>query len=116
MAITSDGAQAFGIEVSPVTINAVTYVCEDMSYDYPGSRVDVNDSNGEPLGSTTIPERVEVSGTLQLATTGTAVPTIGQEMILTGRNAATFILTSCGEASTAGDYAKVSISGYKKIN
>jgi hypothetical protein len=31
MAVTSDGTQSFGIEVSPVTINTVDYVAEDFS-------------------------------------------------------------------------------------
>ena len=117
MAITSDGTQAFGIEASPVTINSVTYVAESLSFNRTGSRADVNDSNGEPLGSTTIPGRIECSGTLQLATAGTAIPTVGQNFVLSSsRNDGTYILTSVDEAETAGDYVKVSFSGYKQIN
>lgn len=117
MAITSDGTQAFGIEASPVTINAVTYVAESLSFSRTGNRADINDSNGEPLGSVTIPGRVEVSASLQLATATTAVPTVGQNFTLTGtRDDGTYILTSIDEAESAGDYVKCSISGYKQIN
>ena len=117
MAVTSDGTQSFGIEVSPVTINSVDYVAEDFNATYAGNRVDINDSNGEPLGSTTVPQRVEFSATLQYATASTANPTIGQEMVLaSGRNATTYVLTEVGDAQTQGDYAKCSVSGYKKIN
>ena len=117
MAITSDGTEAFGIEDSPVTINGVTYVVESASFTYGSSRVDVNDANGEPSGSVTIPGRVEGSCTLQYASSSTANPAIGNEMVTTGsRNAATYIITEVGDAQTAGDYAKCSVSFYKKIN
>ena len=119
MAITSDGTQSFGIQDSPVTINSVTYVCESMSFTYGSNRVDVNDANGEPLGSVTVPNRVEGSASLQYAAGTTANPTIGQEMVTSatnGRNNSTYIITEVGDAQTAGDFAKCSISFYKKLN
>ena len=117
MAITSDGTQAFGIEASPVTINGVTYVAESLSFNRTGNRADINDSNGEPLGSVTIPGRVEVSATLQLATASTAIPAIGNGFTLSGtRDDGTYVITSVDEAETAGDYVKCSISGYKQLN
>lgn len=116
MAITSDGTEAFGIEDSPVTIGGVTYVVESASFTYGSNRVDINDSNGEPSGSVTIPGRVEGSMTVQYAASTTANPSIGAEVANTGRNSGTFIITEVGDAQTAGDYAKCSISFYKKIN
>ena len=117
MAITSDGTQAFGIEASPVTINAITYVAESMSFNRTGNRADINDSNGEPLGSVTIPGRIEFSATLQLATGNTAIPSVGQTLLLAGtRDDGTYILGSVDEAQSAGDYVKCSVSGYKQIN
>jgi hypothetical protein len=117
MAITSDGTQAFGIEASPVTIDSVVYVAESLSFNKTGNRADVNDSNGEPLGSVTIPGRIEFSGTLQLATATTEIPSVGKTMVLSGtRNDGTFIVTSADEAESAGDYVKVNVSGYRKIN
>lgn len=122
MAITSDGTQSFGIQDSPVTINSITYVCESMSFTYGSNRVDVNDSNGEPLGSVTVPNRVEFSATLQYSTDSASTapnPAIGQEMVTAatnGRNNSTFVLTEVGDAQSQGDYAKCSVSGYEKIN
>tara|TARA_R110000824_G_scaffold180061_2_gene360449 strand:+ start:375 stop:728 length:354 start_codon:yes stop_codon:yes gene_type:complete len=117
MAITSDGTQAFGIESSPVTINAVVYVVESLSFSRTGNRADINDSNGEPLGSVVVPGRTEISGTIQLATGSTDIPAVGNAMVLSGtRNDGTFTLTSVDEAETQGDYVKVSFSGYKQIN
>ena len=119
MAITSDGTQSFGIQDSPVTINSITYICESMSFTYGSNRVDVNDSNGEPIGSVVVPNRIEGSATLQYAAGTTVNPTIGQEMVTAatdGRNNATYVLTEVGDAQTAGDYGKCSVSFYKKIN
>lgn len=119
MAITSDGTQSFGIQDSPVTINSVTYVMEAFNITYGSNRVDINDSNGEPLGSTIVPNRVEGSATLQYAAGDTANPTLGQEFTTSstdGRNNTTYVITEVGDAQTQGDYAKCSISFYKKIN
>ena len=117
MAITSDGTHAFGIEDSPVTIDSVTYVLEGASYSQSSSRADINDSNGEPLGSTIVPSRVEGSATLQLAAADTAIPSLGDEFTLSGgRNDGTYIITDVGETQSQGDYAKVAISFYKKLN
>ena len=122
MAITSDGTQSFGIQDSPVTIDSISYVMENATFTYGSSRVDVNDSNGEPLGSTTIPGRVEGSATLQYSTDNSTTapnPSVGEEMTLNttdARNNGTYILTEVGDAQTQGDYAKCSISFYKKIN
>lgn len=119
MAITSDGTQSFGIQDSPITINLVTYVVESASFTYGSNRVDLNDSNGEPSGSTIVPGRVEGTATLQYAAGDTANPTIGQEFTTSatdGRNNTTFIITEVGDSQSQGDYAKCNISFYKKIN
>jgi len=122
MAITSDGTQSFGIQDSPVTINSISYVMENATFTYGSNRVDINDSNGEPLGTTLVPNRVEGSATLQYST-DTAVtapnPSIGHEMVTSttnARNNSTYVLTEVGDAQTQGDYAKCSISFYEKIN
>ena len=119
MAITSDGTQSFSIQDSPLTINSVTYIAESINFTYGSNRVDINDSNGEPLGSTIVPNRVEGSATLQYAAGDTANPTLGQEFTLSstdGRNNTTYVITEVGDAQTQGDYAKCSISFYKKLN
>ena len=62
MAITSDGTQAFGLNTT--TIDG--FVVESFSTSFTSNRVDLDDSNGEPLGSTTIPGRVEFSASFAL--------------------------------------------------
>tara|TARA_R100001163_G_C5062024_1_gene199020 strand:+ start:2207 stop:2566 length:360 start_codon:yes stop_codon:yes gene_type:complete len=119
MAITSDGTQAFGIESSPVTINAVTYVAESLSFSYSGTRADINDSNGEPLGSTVIPGRLECSGTLQLSSTSVVSDVRGLEFTITsgsGSSTGTYLIVDASEAFSQGDYVKMSFNAYKKLN
>jgi len=122
MAITSDGTQSFGIQDSPVTINSITYVLESASFTFGSNRVDINDSNGEPVGSTIVPNRVEGTATLQYPTdsdTTAPNPALGEVMVLAttnGRNNGNYVLTEVGDAQSQGDYAKCSISFYEQIN
>ena len=121
MAIVRDGTQSFGIQDSPITISGVTFVMEGASFTYGASRVDINDSNGEPLGATLVPSRVEGSATLQYAEASTANPVVGDEITLTtGRAGAgtdgVFVISEVGDAQSQGDYAKCSISFFKKTN
>ena len=119
MAITSDGTQSFGIQDSPVTINSITYVLENANFTYGSNRVDINDSNGEPLGSTVIPGRRECTGTLQLAANTTASKVRQHEFVISATNSdldGTYLITECSEAQTQGDYVKVSFTAYQKVN
>mgnify|MGYP003146367109 CR=1 FL=1 len=122
MAITSDGTQSFGIQDSPVTINSIAYVMENATFTYGSSRVDINDSNGEPLGSTIVPNRVEGTATLQYATDTDVTapnPSLGHEIVTAttnARNNATYVITEVGDSQSQGDYAKCSISFYEKVN
>ena len=96
-----------------------TYILESFSFNLSASRVDLNDSNGEPVGSTIIPGRVEVSGTLQIAANSVPANLIGQTMTLDLTNSdydGDYLLVDCSVAESAGDYAKLSVNGYRKIN
>ena len=119
MAITSDGTQAFGV-TSPLTINSVVFGAEGLNFSFTGSRADLNDSNGEPVGSTVIPGRTEVSGTVQLAADTTLSNIRQQEFTIDNSPDTsldgTYLITEASEAQTQGDYAKVSFTAYKKIN
>ena len=117
MAITRDGTQAFGIEDSPVTINAVTYVMENASFTYGSNVPEVVDGNGEAIGRTIVPSPVEGTATLQLAASDTALPALGNEFTTSGdRNADTYIITEVSDTQSSGDYEKVNISFYAKLN
>lgn len=117
MAIIQDGQQAFGIESSPITIDGTAYVAESMSFNYSATRADLNDSNGEPIASTIVPGRIEGSATLQLATANTDPDLVGTEFTMSGtRTDGTYMITDSSEAQSQGDYVKVSVNFYKKIN
>jgi hypothetical protein len=116
MAITQDGTHKFGIEYSPITIDTKTYILEAMSFNSTANRVDIDDSNGEPVGSTIVPGRIEGSATLQITASDTA-PARGEEFTLaSGDNDGTYIIQDVSESQSQGDYAKVSINFYHKIN
>ena len=115
--IIQDGSQAFGIEASPVTINGVTYVAENMNFNFTSTRADLNNSNGEPLATTIVKGRIEGSATLQLATSGASPDLVGQTFVLQGTRASgAYMITDSSEAQSQGDYVKVSVSFYRKLN
>jgi len=108
MAIVSDGTQRFAIENA--TFDGL--VVESYTLTSPANRVDLDDGNGEPLGSTTVPQRQEVSLTVQV---GASAPTlaVGDEVTYGGN---TIVVTSVDLNETQADYQRLSVSGYVKIN
>jgi len=108
MAIKSDGSQAFGLTTATIS----GFVVESFSRSFTSNRVDLDDGNGEPLGSTTVPGRVEFSATVQVGD-GNTTPTIGGEITY---DSDTFIVTEVSVDETQADYQRLSLSGYEKIN
>lgn len=108
MAITSDGSQAFGLTTA--TIGG--FIVESFSKTLTAERVDLNDGDGEPLGSTTIPGRVEFSATVQVGD-GNTTPTIGGEITY---DSGTYIVTEVSVEETQADYQRLNLGGYEKIN
>jgi len=108
MAITQDGSQAFGI--STPTFSG--FIVESFTETSTSNRVDLDDGNGEPLGSVTVPGRVEGTLTVQVGS-GNTTPTIGAEVTY---GSDTFIVTEVAENETQADYQRLNLSVYKKIN
>lgn len=108
MAITSDGSQKFAIE----TAQFDGLVVESYTLSSPANRVDLDNGEGEPLGSTVVPQRQEASLTVQV---GDSAPTIavGDEVSYDGN---TIVVTTVDKNETQADYQRLSISGYAKIN
>lgn len=113
LTIFSDGTQVFGVPDSPVTINSITYIAEDLTVTQPSTVVEIKDGDGIVIGQTIIPGPKTVTGKLQLAASSTAVPTVGLTMTLGGD---TYYLTEVGEATSQGQYASVNFSAKQKIN
>ena len=106
--IIADGDELFGI--GGETFQG--FIVESYSITTPSNRVDLDDGNGEPLGSTIVPQRQEVSLTVQLGATATA-PTLGGPTTYAGNS---ILITSVDLTETQADYRRYSLSGYVKIN
>jgi len=112
MAITSDGSQLFGLTTA--TFGADSLIVESFSITSGANRVDLDDGNGEPLGSTTVPGRQEVSMTCQVGASLSTDIVPGGEITYAGGG--TIIITEAALAETQADYQRWNISGYVKIN
>ena len=112
MAITQDGNQKYGITATLVTPSD-SFVVESFSKSFTSNRVDLDDGNGEPLGSVTVPGRTEISMTAQFGTATNATPTVGDELTYGGD---TIIIQDVNVSESQSEYTKLDISGYIKIN
>lgn len=112
MAITSDGSQGFAITATELVSPTGTFVVESFSRSKTSNRVDLDDGDGIPSGSTIVPTREEVSFTVQVGS-GNTIPEVGDETIY---GSVTYVMTEIEIAETQADYQRLNISGYKKIN
>lgn len=108
-----DGTQAFAIGSSPVTINSVVYIAEDIDIQNPTKIVGIADANAIPTGQAIIPQNPTGSMTLQLATAATVVPPKGTIFTLFGSS---WYVTDVGTAYKQGEYVKLKVSFVNKIN
>ena len=103
-ALWNDGSIPYGSEV--LTINSVTYIAENVSFDNPSVVQQRRNEVNEPTGSFGVQDFVTGSATLQKAATGTSVPTPGLTFT---RSSVVFILTKVGEVLAQGDAMKFNI-------
>lgn len=117
MAITEDGSNLFGITTTQVTATSKAFVIESFSETKSANRVDLNDGDGLPLGAVVVPQREEVSFTVQVGTTS-AVPAVGQNISYApvGANTATYVITDVTVNETQEDFVRLDLSAYKKTN
>ena len=108
MAVTPDGDQLFGF----TTDSFKSMVVESFTLTTPANRVDLDNGDGEPLGSTIVPQRQEASLTVQVGASQ-APPAIGEDVTY---GAYSILVTSVDLNETQADYQRYSISGYVKIN
>ncbi len=108
MAIVNDGDQRFAIETP--TFDGL--VVESYTLTSPANRVDLDNGDGEPLGATVVPQRQEVSLTVQVGSSAPAI-SVGDAVTYDGNN---ILITSVDLNETQADYQRLSISGYVKTN
>jgi hypothetical protein len=108
-----DGTQVFGIPDSPVSINSVAFIAEDIQISKPSQVVEIKDPNGIATGQVIIPQNLTGSCKLQLADDSVSPPEIGQTFDLQG---ATWYVTEVGQSYTQAAYAFVNVSFRLQIN
>lgn len=108
MAITQDGTELFGIN----TAQFDGMIVESFTLTTPANRVDLDNGDGEPIGSTIVPQRQEASLTVQMGA-AEAPPGVGDTVVY---GAFSIIVTGVDLNETQADYRRYSISGYVKIN
>lgn len=114
----NDGTVPFGSRV--LTINAVTYVAENFEVSEPTFKVERRDEINAPNGQYIGPDFINGSATLQLATSSTAIPALGDTFATKPRAAdvanTTFAISEVGIPEEQGAIKKVPIKFVKKYN
>lgn len=111
----SDANVPFGSQV--VTIGASGYVAEGFSFNYPSAVAERFTEAGQPSGQVVVDSFATGSGTLQLATTISAVPTVGATFTLTIQGATVgVVISEIGYVEANRDIKKVSINIRKRYN
>lgn len=112
MAYFQDGTQKFGIPDSPITINSVVYIAENITLNAAAKVVEINAADGSPVGQAIIPGNPTGTAKLQFATYSTVKPTTGATFTLQGH---VYYVTSVGETQSQGAYASCDIGITQQI-
>lgn len=106
----ASGDVAFGF--TDGEFGTAKFIVESYSETTPSSRVDLDDGNGKPIGSTVVPGLVEVSLTIQYGPASNDAFDIGDVVDYDGN---AVVITSVEVNETQSDYVRMTIGGYKKI-
>ncbi len=112
----NDGGLVFGSQV--VTIDSVAYVAENISIDAPSTIIEQKDEYGVPSGQVIVEGFVTGTATLQIASSATALPAIGDAFQITtvGGVAVYFLISQVGQSFSQDAETKVNVSFRKRIN
>jgi hypothetical protein len=115
MSLFNDGS--FGVASRTLSINSVTYIAENFSYEEPTGKVEtVMDQNGDPSGSVAWVGIPTGSATLQV-TSSMSPPTQGQTFSTTIRGGSiTFYILTVGTPEEQQGRKKYNITFHKKLN
>lgn len=103
-----DGSQGFGL----TTGKSGSFIVESFSESKSSSRVDIDDGNGKPIGSSVVPERTEVSLTVQFGESDNELPKVGALLSYNGLNIG---VTSVDVNEVQADYTRATINGFVLI-
>lgn len=108
---SSTASLPFGSRV--LTINAITYVAQSWNPQKSTREINREDENGDENAFMLRAAVTRQSGiVLQLATSSTAVPTMGQEFTV---DSLTYVITAVGKVETQGAFHTVSIDVRAKV-
>jgi hypothetical protein len=113
----NDGGLVFGSQV--VTIDSVAYVAESISVDRSTNVIEHKNEYGVPTGQVFVNQIQTGSMTLQLASSSTASPTIGDTVAITpvgGGSAKIFLISKVGEAFSQDGETKVTVDMRERLN
>lgn len=112
----NDGGLVFGSQI--LTIDSVAYVAENISVDAPSAVIEQKNIYGVPSGQVIVEGFVTGTATLQLASSATVLPTIGDAFQLTtvGGTSVYFLVSQVGQSFSQDAETKVNISFRKRIN
>lgn len=104
-----DNNVPFGSQV--VTIGATAYVAESISFEAPSQIIERRDELGNPSGQVIIPQFETGTAVLQLATTVTAVPTIGATFTASKNDGVNqlLVVSQVGEPFAQFDARKINV-------
>jgi hypothetical protein len=108
---SSTATLPFGGKV--VTINSVAYIARNWKPEKKTREIRRNDENGDENGFMLRAEPTSQSGlTLQLATSATAIPTMGMEFTV---DTLVYVLTAVGKAEPQGEFWTVDVDYKAKV-
>jgi hypothetical protein len=113
----NDGSVVFGSQT--VTINAITYIAEDIDIRQGSRKIELQDATGVPNKTAFMRLRYTGTATLQLASTATIAPALFASVNLTpvgGGAALDFIIEEVGQKFTSEGETKVSVTLIEKLN
>jgi hypothetical protein len=115
MPVFNDANVPFGSQI--VTIGSSPYVADGFTFSYPSAVAERFTETGAPGGQVIVDNFATGSGTLQLATTISAVPTVGATFTLTVQGATIgVVISEIGYTEANRDIKKVSINIRKRYN
>lgn len=112
MAIIQDGSHKFGVLAPTVTgaLRTKGYTVESFSTTKSSNRVDLNDGNGEPLGAVSVPQREEISLSLQMGSDNT-LPAVGDPIEVAANEF--YMITDVTVNETQEDFVRFDITAFK---
>jgi hypothetical protein len=117
---TATGASPIG--TTPLSINGTTYYVESFSWDFPSAEIIQRDGVGSPRRRATISDLMKGTFTLQLETTGSALPAknvwfaVPASYSPSGSAAFSASVDTCTRAAQIGEYHLVTITCTQKLN